>query len=317
VNPRHLERLCRRERRQDPGQASGKHRLPGPGRPGEEKVVAPGRGDLERAACPLLAANVGEIEERFFLRRVTVALDVRLGLAFAPQVGGGLCEMAKRHRLDAGKSRLGRGAGGTQDPGQAGPARRLRKSERASNRPQPPVKGELADGGVLGEPVAWDLTGGGEDREGDREVEARALLAEPRRREIHSDPAHRPIELGRDDSAADALLRLLARAIGEADDCERGHGTLEVRLDLDPTGVEPDERMRDRPRQHVPRLGWPSAHVCVKTRTKARIPNLDRRRSGRRSRRPRRLDPDPRQDDAPQRGQPLRRGRLGRVVEEP
>ena len=45
--------------------------------------MAPGRGDLERAARPLLAAHVGEIQERLFRRRVAVALDVRLGLAFA------------------------------------------------------------------------------------------------------------------------------------------------------------------------------------------------------------------------------------------
>ena len=72
----------------------------------------------------------------------------------------------------------------------------------------------------------------------------------------------RPIELCRGDSAADALLRLLAGAVGEPDDRERGHRALEVRFDLDATCVEPDERMRDGPRQHVPRLGWGRAPVC-------------------------------------------------------
>ena len=115
---------------------------------------------------------------------------------------------------------------------------------------------QLADGGVLGKPFARDLPGGGENRERDRKVEARALLAQAGRRQIDGDPADRPIELCRDDSAADTLLRLLAGAVGEPDDRERGHGALEVGFHLDATGFEPDERMRDRPRQHVPRLGW-------------------------------------------------------------
>ena len=196
-------------------------------------------------------------------------LDVRLGLALAAQVGGSLGEMVERHRLDAGESRLGRGARRAQDPGQAGPARRLRKGDRATDRPQPPVEGKLADSGVLGQPVARDLPGGGEDRERDREIEARALLAQAGRREVDGDPALRPLELRRGDSAAHALLRLLAGAVGEPDDRERGHSALEVRLDLDPTCVEPDERMRDGPRQHVPRLGWSRAPVCHAGRPEA------------------------------------------------
>jgi hypothetical protein len=35
-----------------------------------------------------------------------------------------------------------------------------------------------------------------------------------------------------------------------------------VRLDLDETCVEPDERMRHGPCQHVPRLGWGRAPIC-------------------------------------------------------
>ena len=147
-------------------------------------------GDLEGAASPLLSTHVGEIQQRLFRRRVAVALDVRLGLALSAQIGGGLGEMVERHRLDAGESRLGRGASRAEDPGQARPPRRLRKGNRATDRPQPPVEGKLADGGVLGKPVARDLPGGGEDREGDGEIEARALLAQTGGREVDGDPAH-------------------------------------------------------------------------------------------------------------------------------
>src|SRR6187397_984818 len=155
--------------------------------------------------------------------------------------------MVERYRIDAGESRLGGRASRAEDPGEAGPPRRLRKGNRTADRPQPPVEGKLADGRVLGQPVAWDLAGRGEDRESDRKIEARALLAQAGRREIDGDPALRPLELCRGDSAADPLLRLLAGAVGKPDDGERGHRVLKVRLDLDPACVEPDERMRHGP----------------------------------------------------------------------
>ena len=60
----------------------------------------------------------------------------------------------------------------------------------------------------------------------------------------------RPLELGGRDPRADALLRLLAGAVGQADDRERGHAELEVRLHLHPPRLEPDHGMGDRPRQH-------------------------------------------------------------------
>src|SRR5205085_11151641 len=103
---------------------------------------------------------------------------------------------------------------------------------------------------VLGKPLLGQLPRRGQDRERDREVEARSDLPELRRREIDRDPEPWPFELSRRDPAADALLRLLARAVGEADDRERRHRALEVRLDLDPAGLEADEAVGDRSCKH-------------------------------------------------------------------
>jgi hypothetical protein len=36
----------------------------------------------------------------------------------------------------------------------------------------------------------------------------------------------------------------------EADDREAGHGELDVGLDLDPTGLQPDQRVRERASEH-------------------------------------------------------------------
>ena len=59
------------------------------------------------------------------------------------------------------------------------------------------------------------------------------------------------MQLSRGDTAADALLRLLAGAVREADDRKRGQPVLQVRLDLDAPGVKTDERMGDRPCEHL------------------------------------------------------------------
>ena len=54
------------------------------------------------------------------------------------------------------------------------------------------------------------------------------------------------------DAAPHAMLRLLAGAVGEADDRERGLLTrAQVCLDLDPARLEADERERDRATEHA------------------------------------------------------------------
>ena len=51
--------------------------------------------------------------------------------------------------------------------------------------------------------------------------------------------------------AAHRLLSLLAGAVRQTDDRERGESVLQVRLDLHAPGVETDQRMSDRPCEHV------------------------------------------------------------------
>ena len=59
------------------------------------------------------------------------------------------------------------------------------------------------------------------------------------------------------------MLRVLAGAVGEADDGEAGHAELEVGLDLDLPGIESYERMSDGAREHAPTLRRESARVCA------------------------------------------------------
>ena len=141
-----------------------------------------------------------------------------------------------------------------EEPRQPGLPRPFCRRQDAADRAQPPVERELADGGVPDERVGRHLPRGRQHRQRDRQVEARALLPELGRGEVDGDPAQWPLELGRGDPAPHPLLRLLARAVGEADDRERRQAPLEVRLDLHPAGVEADKRMRDRSCEHVSTL---------------------------------------------------------------
>jgi hypothetical protein len=69
------------------------------------------------------------------------------------------------------------------------------------------------------------------------------------------------------------MLRLLAGAVRQADDGEARNAVLEMRLDLDPPGIEPHQGMGDGPREHRPTLRRKGVPVCD---GRAPIPRLAR-----------------------------------------
>jgi len=99
-----------------------------------------------------------------------------------------------------------------------------------------------------------DLPRRREERERDRQVVARSLLPQAGRREIDRDAAAWKLELRRPDTAAHTLPRLRTGAVGEADDDERRRAVSDVRLDLHPTWLEADERMRYCTCEHISTL---------------------------------------------------------------
>jgi hypothetical protein len=104
------------------------------------------------------------------------------------------------------------------------------------------------------ERAARHLSRSREERERDREVEPRALLAQLGGREIDRDAPVGEAQLGGRDAAAHAFARLLAGPVGEADDREAGNAVADVRLDVDAPRLETDERMGDRACKHTSRL---------------------------------------------------------------
>ena len=224
VDPRHLERLAAGQRGRMPGKTPREHGLPGAGRAREEEVVPAGGGDLERAARPLLPADVGEVRgpRRGRARPRTVVRSP------APRSRrGSRRRPPPRSRTGTGRTpaRATPAADSTAHTTQLEPARDapLGDGERARDRPDAPVERELPDGRVLGEALRRKLPRRREHGQRDREVEPRSLLPERSGREVHRDPAvQRPLEGGGDDPAPHAVLRLLAGAVREPDDREAG-----------------------------------------------------------------------------------------------
>ena len=240
------------------GRIPGKRRasivLPVPGGPISKTLCEPAAAisSARRArSCPRTSARSGASGLVGVLRQGLV----RRGLDLSAEVRDDLGEVAHGHRLDARERSLGRRLGRADDSRETGTPRSFGDGERARHRANPPVEAELADGGVVGEPLRRKLPGRTEHGERDRKVESRSFLAQCGRGEIDGDPPiERPVERGRDDAAANAVLRLLAGAVGETDDREARDPRLEMRLDVDLPRLEADERMSDRASEH-PRHG--------------------------------------------------------------
>ena len=104
MDARDLECLLERERGQEAGQPPGQHGLAGPGRTGEQNVVAPGRSDLEDAPTTFLATYRGEIRTRR-LRRWGDWCNFG-DRQNAAEVCGGFGEVTHGYRLDPRQSRF-------------------------------------------------------------------------------------------------------------------------------------------------------------------------------------------------------------------
>ena len=217
---------------------------------------------LERSSRAFLPPHVRQVRHLGPPIAVGRRLE-RRRLVLAAQVSDDLGQMACRDRLDPCQRSLGRRLDRTEQVPEPCLVRTLGGGEHAGHRSQPPVERQLADRGMTGQPVRWELPRGGEDRERDGQVESRALLSQRRRCEIHGDPAHRPLELGRRDPAPNPMLGFLARAVREPHDREPGNPVLEVGLHLYLARLETYEGMGDRPSEHIRRRYGSNTHATV------------------------------------------------------
>ena len=106
------------------------------------------------------------------------------------------------------------------------------------------------------------LSGRPQDRQRDRQIEARAFLPTLGRCQVDGHAAQRELEARIPDGGSDPLFGLLHRGIGEADDREMREAVRDVDLDRDERGLEAPEgapqRFRDSAHGADPSVQRPS-----------------------------------------------------------
>ncbi len=244
VYPRHLERLVEAERREEAREAPRQERLPGSGRAEEEQAVAAGGHDLEGPLGPRLSPDVPKIHPE--------------GGIGGPRRGGlgGSRENATpiegfHHRAEivrdpdvdpGGEARLRAVLAGNDHPTGARRSQAEGSRESAPHGAEPAVEGELADQGERPEAALVQSSCGGQDSDGDRQIQACAALSDPRGGKIDRDATKRDAPADRRDRGSDPGGALSHRRLGKADDVDPRDLGADPDLHLDRDAVDARER---------------------------------------------------------------------------
>jgi hypothetical protein len=205
----HLERLVARHRRQDRRKPPGEHRLARTGWSDHEDVVSSGGRHLECPAGLPLTPDLGEIDR---MPRVD-APGRRLRHGRPPRPSQEPDHLPERPRADdleiVHQRRLGRVRRRHHHASQSRARRSDRYRQHAWGRDQAAPERELARERPPWEPRGRYLRGGREHPQRDRQVEARAFLAERSRRQVHDDATQRPLQARALDRRPDPIARVL------------------------------------------------------------------------------------------------------------
>ena len=257
-DPRDLERLDRRQRRQDRGQAGRRQRLPGPRRPDDQQAVPAGSGDLQRVAEVALPSQVGEVGSAEGRAHPQRQRRGSLGDRLTARELGELAEALDRDHLDAvDQRRLGAVGGGDDDQVLAGLAGGLGHRQRAMDRADRAVEGELADHRHPSLLRPADLAGGGQERRRHRQVEAGPGLADAGGCEVGDDPPQRELEPAVRDRRPHTLAGLPHGGVRQPHHGECGQAAPDVDLDPDRPGRDPVEGEGPRGGEHGAEVGRP------------------------------------------------------------
>ena len=194
--------------------------------------MAAGRRDLEGPLRVELTAHVGQVEvgrARSRLRRSRGLDGLRSPAAVdhVPEPG----ERGHSDDLEAlHERRLGTVLDGDDETPPARFPRPERRRQHATHRSQLAAERELPAHRASLQGLRRHLTAGEEHPDGDREVEARPLLAEAGGRQVDRQPHHRELELGVQERRAHALARLANGAVRKPDEREGGQPAARVHL---------------------------------------------------------------------------------------
>jgi hypothetical protein len=145
-------------------------------------------------------------------------------------------DLGTRHQ-----ARLRRVSQRYDDPLEPRPHRREDSRQDAADLPHAAVEAQLAEHDHRRELGVGQLAVSGEDRGGEREVEAASALRQCRRRQAHRYPSLRPHQAGVDDRGADPVARFPQRGVRQADERHRRDAVRQVRLDLHQVALDADQ----------------------------------------------------------------------------
>ena len=165
------------------GSRLGQHRLAGAGAADHQNVVAAGGRDHQRSLGELLAAHVGEIHvvaveaiERSSPRRPTTGSAGKPAGQHADRLGEGADAIdVRRPRRRRPRGRSAAGTSMRLTPAGRGGHRHR---QRALDRPDAAVEGQLADGGAVLQLFRQELPSGDQHAQRDRQVEAAGVFTE-------------------------------------------------------------------------------------------------------------------------------------------
>ena len=246
-----LQQLLRGERRQQARQPRRHHRLARAGRPDKKQIVPPGRRDLQRPFGALLTLDLAQVGD-------AVARPHCAG--FRPPKHLGALEMVDQsdqgargqHRHLPGPGGLGAIGLGT-DQAQPHGVHRHRRGQGPADRGDPSVQPQLPHRRPARQHVRRDHPHGGQQGQGDRQVEMTALLGQVGRGHVDDDPLGRKRQADPGKGPPHPLAALRHRLVGQADD---GEGRLVARrqlmdLHIHPPGIHPLESHRHHAGEHV------------------------------------------------------------------
>ena len=103
--------------------------------------------------------------------------------------------------------------------------------------------------GHVPHPLGIERTGGDQQPDRHRQVEAGSGFGQPRRSQVDGDAVLGPTQPAREDRRPDPVAGLTAGRIGQADDTEGGKTTADVHLDGDGDAVDRHQDVADAQEQ--------------------------------------------------------------------
>ena len=226
------------QKRQDPRQTPGQHRLPGTGRTGEQKVVPTGGGYLQCPTGKSLPPHLTELDRRVEHLAGWVGHRPPRTLTQSHRNRFGERSDAAHHRSFHHRSLTGGHSGENARKVHISRHEPCRQSSaRFAHRA---VQSQLAEGDHAGDRMR-NCSRGGQYAQRDRQVIRRSHFGKVGRGKIHGHPAARESEPGGCHGGPNPVLGFPNCRVGKAHKSESRFLATDVDLDSHRSGLYPDE----------------------------------------------------------------------------